>query len=51
MSGHLAALFEVNVPVSELLVRGSVIYWFLFVVFRFVLRRDVSWAVGWWSRR
>ncbi len=42
MSGQLAALFAINVPVTELLVRGSVIYWFLFVVFRFVLRRDVG---------
>ena len=25
-----------------MIVRGSVVYWFLFLVFRFVLRRDVG---------
>ena len=38
-------LFEVRMPVAELVVRGSAIFWFLFLIFRFVLRRDVS-AVG-----
>lgn len=38
----LAALFAVHVPVMELVVRGTVIYWFLFLVFRFVLRRDIG---------
>lgn len=41
----LAGLFSVNVPVAEILVRGTVIYWFLFLVFRFLLRRDVG-ALG-----
>ncbi len=35
-------LFEVRMPVAELVVRGSAIYGFLFLVFRFLLRRDVG---------
>jgi uncharacterized membrane protein YcaP (DUF421 family) len=35
-------LFEVNVPVAELLVRGSAMFWFLFLIFRFVMRRDIG---------
>jgi uncharacterized membrane protein YcaP (DUF421 family) len=38
----LAELFAVNVPALELFVRGTVLYWFLFLLFRFVLRRDVG---------
>lgn len=38
-------LFGVSMPVLELVVRGSAIYWFLFVIFRFVIRRDVG-SVG-----
>jgi uncharacterized membrane protein YcaP (DUF421 family) len=38
-------LFEVRMSIAELVVRGSAIFWFLFLVFRFVLRRDVG-AVG-----
>ena len=38
-------LFEFSVPVAELIVRGTLMYWFLFIVFRFVIRRDVG-AVG-----
>ena len=41
----LAAIFGVHVPVAELVLRGSCIYWLLFLVFRFVLRRDVG-ALG-----
>ena len=29
----------------ELIVRGSAVYWFLFLIFRFLLKRDVG-AVG-----
>jgi uncharacterized membrane protein YcaP (DUF421 family) len=36
------SLFEVGTPPLELVVRGTVIYWFLFLVFRAFLRRDVS---------
>ena len=38
----LADLFAVRVSVLEIVVRGSVLYWFLFLLFRFVLRRDVG---------
>jgi uncharacterized membrane protein YcaP (DUF421 family) len=40
-----AELFAFSVPVLELVIRGTAIYWFLFVIFRFVIRRDVG-AVG-----
>jgi uncharacterized membrane protein YcaP (DUF421 family) len=35
-------LFEVRVSVLELVARGTAVYWFLFLLFRFVLRRDVG---------
>ncbi|TFW09568.1 DUF421 domain-containing protein, partial [Oxalobacteraceae bacterium OM1] len=35
-------LFAFSVPVAELLVRGTVMYWFLFALFRFVVRREVG---------
>ena len=38
-------LIDFKVPAWELILRGSLMYWFLFLVFRFVLRRDVG-AVG-----
>jgi uncharacterized membrane protein YcaP (DUF421 family) len=38
-------LFEIHVPVAELVLRGTLVYWLLFLIFRFVLRRDVG-AVG-----
>src|SRR5262245_56155945 len=38
-------LFEVHVPIAELMLRGSAMFWFLFLVFRFLLRRDVG-ALG-----
>lgn len=38
-------LFGVHVPVAEILVRGTAMYWFLFLVFRFVIRRDIG-ALG-----
>lgn len=41
----LFALFAINVPIWEIFVRGTAIYWFLFVLFRFVLPREVG-AVG-----
>ncbi len=41
----VADLFEVHVPVTELLLRGTLVYWLLFLIFRFILRRDVG-AVG-----
>jgi uncharacterized membrane protein YcaP (DUF421 family) len=41
----MTELFAFSVPVLELVIRGTAIYWFLFFVFRFVIRRDVG-AVG-----
>jgi uncharacterized membrane protein YcaP (DUF421 family) len=35
-------LFGLSVNPLELIVRGSAIFWFLFLIFRFVLRRDVG---------
>jgi uncharacterized membrane protein YcaP (DUF421 family) len=42
---QLARLFELTVPVWELAVRGTAMYWFLFLAFRFVMRRDMG-SVG-----
>jgi len=38
-------LFGLSVSPLELIVRGSTLYWFLVLVFRFVLRRDAG-SVG-----
>jgi uncharacterized membrane protein YcaP (DUF421 family) len=38
-------MFAIKMSVAEIIVRASAIYWFLFLVFRFILRRDVG-AVG-----
>lgn len=38
-------LVDFNVPPRELILRGTALYWLLFLVFRFLLRRDVG-AVG-----
>ena len=38
-------LFGLSVSPWELIVRGSAVYWFLVIVFRFVLRRDTG-SVG-----
>lgn len=35
-------LFYFTLPPWELALRGTVIYWFLFLLFRFVLRRDAG---------
>jgi uncharacterized membrane protein YcaP (DUF421 family) len=42
MSLDLPALFTIQVHPLELFIRGSAIFWFLFLVFRFILRRDVG---------
>jgi uncharacterized membrane protein YcaP (DUF421 family) len=39
------ALFGLTLSPLELFVRGSAVYWFLFVIFRVVLRRNIG-AVG-----
>ena len=38
-------LFGIEKSVAELFIRGTVMYWFLFLMFRFVMRRDVG-AIG-----
>ena len=35
-----AGLFALHTPPLELVVRGTLMYWFLLLIFRFVLRRD-----------
>ena len=37
-----SSLIELNVSPLELVVRGTCFYWFLFLIFRFVMRRDVG---------
>ena len=41
----ITELFAVHVSVPELILRGTLVYWLLFLIFRFILRRDVG-AVG-----
>lgn len=36
----VAELFSIHVPPLELFLRGTLMYWFLLLIFRFVLRRD-----------
>ena len=38
-------LFQVSTPFIEIIVRGTAVYWFLFFIFRFLVRRDIG-AVG-----
>ncbi|KWT64444.1 hypothetical protein APY03_7622 [Variovorax sp. WDL1] len=38
----LAALFSLDFPPWQMMLRGTAIYWALLIVFRFVLRRDVG---------
>ena len=38
----IAELFAVHVSVPELVLRGTLVYWLLFLIFRFILRRDVG---------
>jgi uncharacterized membrane protein YcaP (DUF421 family) len=45
MSPDFTALFGLSVPPLELMLRGTFMYWMLFLLFRFVLRRDVG-AIG-----
>lgn len=37
-----ARLFSFSVSPAEIFVRGTVIYWFIFLIFRFLLRRDIG---------
>ena len=45
MNVDLASLLTVNESPLELVLRGTMMYWFLLLIFRFVLRRDPG-AVG-----
>ncbi len=45
MEMDVSALFRLSVDPLELVLRGSAMYWFLFLLFRFLLRRDVG-ALG-----
>lgn len=38
----LTELFAREFPIWHMVVRGTAVYWFLLIVFRFVLRRDVG---------
>lgn len=38
----LVGLFSLDVDPLEIVLRGSAVYWFLFVLFRYLLRRDVG---------
>lgn len=39
---ELAEVFAREFPVWHMVLRGTVVYWFLLIVFRFVLRRDIG---------
>ena len=41
----LSGVFGLTTPLAEIVLRGTITYWFLFFVFRFIVRRDVG-AVG-----
>lgn len=41
----LKELFEFSLSPVEIFVRGSLIYWFLWCIFRFIIRRDTG-AIG-----
>ncbi|MEW6098020.1 MAG: YetF domain-containing protein [Pseudomonadota bacterium] len=38
----METLFALQVPVWEIVLRGTLVYWFLFLIFRFIVRRDVG---------
>lgn len=38
----MQALFGVTTSPIEIVIRGTAVYWFLFLIFRFVLRRDIG---------
>ena len=42
---NLNELFGIHMPVAEIVIRGTCIFWALFLLFRLVLRRDVG-SVG-----
>jgi len=42
MHASFTELFAINTPAWQLMLRGSVMYWVLFLMLRFVMRRDVG---------
>ncbi len=38
-------MFKLSMPAIEIIVRGSAVYWFLFLIFRFIVRREMG-SVG-----
>ncbi len=42
LSFDLTSVLSFTVSPLEMVLRGTLMYWFLFVVFRFILRRDVG---------
>jgi uncharacterized membrane protein YcaP (DUF421 family) len=36
------SIFHLSVPIWEIIIRGSIVYWFLFLIFRSILRRDMG---------
>lgn len=41
-SAQLLSLFAFTLSPVEIVVRGTAVYWFIFCIFRFLLRRDVG---------
>ena len=41
-ANKLSELFSFGLSPWELIVRGTAVYWFLFLLFRFVMRRDIG---------
>jgi uncharacterized membrane protein YcaP (DUF421 family) len=44
-ASELRDLFSFSLPWVEIIVRGSLVYWFLWAIFRFIIRRDTG-AIG-----
>lgn len=42
MAANLLSLLQVNVSPVELFLRGTAVYWTLFLTFRFIIRRDAG---------
>lgn len=38
----LASIFGMTVSPVEIVIRGTTVYWLLFLIFRFILRRDIG---------
>ncbi len=42
LSADIAELMQFTVPPLELFLRGTIMFWFLFLIFRLILRRDIG---------